>query len=108
MFVTVSRLQRSFGLPKALARDIVVEGTRRALRHRWQPWAWLVASLMFPVLAVGADWVPTWRAWHGWPGLRAVVAGCAGWALLGQWLGGEAMLAAAAAKARRLRRGRTP
>jgi len=105
MFVTTARLQRSYGLPKALARDIVVEGTQHALRRRWQPWAWLFASLMLPALAAGAGWVATW---HGRPGLLAVMVGCAGWAMLGRWLGGEAMLATAAARARRPGRGHTP
>jgi hypothetical protein len=106
MFLTTARLQHQYELPRALARDIVVEGTQQALRRRWQPWAWLFASLMLPVLAVAAGWLPGWRAMHGLAGLGAVITGCVGWSLLGQWLGGDAMLAAAAAKARRLERGR--
>jgi hypothetical protein len=105
MFVTTTHLRRAYGLPTALARDIVAEAMQRVLRRRWQPWAWLLAWLMLPALAAGAGWFPTWHAVRGWA-LAALAVGCFGWAALAQWLGGEAMLAAAGDKARRL--GRAP
>jgi len=104
MWVTTARIQRDFGLPEALAREIIVEGTQHALRRRWQLWAWLTNSLMVPVLATGAGWIPSWHASQGRPGLITLSVACACWELPGRRLGGGAMLAAAADQARRLGR----
>ena len=103
-WITARRLQREFALPMVLANEIVAEQWQAAVRTRWQTWVWL-ACWAVPVLACWFGWLP-WNHGvheHNTAVWLLIVAG-GGWAGMGHWLAGPAMLTAAAARARRLRR----
>lgn len=47
--IDAGTIAEEFGLPVPIAREIIADETQRALRSRWQPWAWLAITL--PVVA---------------------------------------------------------
>jgi hypothetical protein len=102
-WITTQRLQDEFALPRALAREIVVEQWQAALRSRWQPWLWLACWALL-VLACWSGWLPWSRGVHE-PSAAVWLTLVAswGWIGIGRWLAGPAMLASAAVRARRLR-----
>ena len=103
-WITTERLQREFALPRVLASEIVAEQLQFALLNRWQPWVWL-ACWALPVLACWFGWLP-WSlgadAFNA--GLWLSILASDGWVVIGRWLAGPAILAAAAARAERLQR----
>lgn len=103
-WITAQRLQREFALPKVLAREIVAEQWQAAVRTRWQPWVWL-ACWMMPVLAGWFGWLPWNPDVHQYDvAVWLMIGATGGWAGIGHWMAGPAMLTAAAVRARRLQR----
>lgn len=103
-WITTQRLQDEFALPRVLAGEIVAEQWQAAVRHRWQPWAWLVCCAL-PLLPCWFGWLPWSHGVHRHgAAVGLMVIGSWGWIGIGRWLAGPAMLASAAARARRLRR----
>ncbi len=104
-WMTTQRLQDEFALPRALAREIVVEQWQAAVCSRWQPWLWL-ACWALPVLACWSGWLPWSHGVHGHHmAVWLMIAAGWGWLGIGRWLAGPAIRAAAAARARRMQRG---
>jgi hypothetical protein len=103
-WITAQQLQDEFALPRVLAREVVVEQWQAAVRCRWQPWVWL-ACWVLPVLARWSGWLPWDHGVHRHgAAVGLMVIASWGWIGIGRWLAGPAMLASAAARARRLRR----
>lgn len=96
-WITAKTLTKQFGLPRAIAGEIVGDALRHILvRSRWC-WAWLVIGLSgLVMLSVITAEAPPHR--HDLNlfvliiGLQLVMTG---WRCLGQWLAGPEMLAGA-------------
>ncbi len=99
-WITTQRLQDEFALPRALAREVIVEQWLAAVRYRWPPWIWLACWLLV-ALACWFGWLPWNPGVHDhsaavWP---MIIAGW-GWIGIGRWLAEPAIPVAAAARAR--------
>ncbi|HEX5305934.1 MAG TPA: hypothetical protein VFW82_07610 [Dyella sp.] len=96
-WITASILIKQFGLPRAIAGEIVGDALRCTLfRSRWC-WAWLVVGLSIViVLAVITGRAPPHlQDLNGFMLIIGSQVVMIGWRCLGQWLAGPAMLAAA-------------
>jgi len=91
-------LAKEYGLPYSVAQEIISEEIQRALRTRWQAWAWLLASLS---LCIWLEFFATDGFWYGtlWVFLGCLFA----WGMIGRHYAVPGIRKAAKDKADRLR-----
>ena len=95
--VRTADVSREFGLREPLAREIVMEQTRRVLlRSRF---AWSVLVLGFGA----AGWLYLDPAQNRDTALKILIGTAAAWLITGRYLAGPAIRSAAREKAQRLR-----
>ncbi len=95
--ISAAAVAKEFELSESLAREIVSEETQRALRRSWAAWLFLVAGLSIAGYVVA---VPTADKNSAVWILLAIFSA---WILVGRYLAGPAIRAAAREKAARLR-----